>query len=68
MNNQVPANSQELTTNLAYEYWERRGRPFGSPEIDWSAAEKALATSRGHSEKEFSLYSLQMGPNETSHH
>ena len=68
MNNQVAANLHELTTNLAYEYWERRGRPFGSPEIDWSAAEKALATSRGHSEKEFSLYSLRMEPNETSYH
>jgi Protein of unknown function (DUF2934) len=68
MNNHVPANAQEHTRNLAFEYWERRGRPFGSPEIDWSAAEKALATSRGHSEKEFSLCSLQMRPKETSHH
>ena len=27
---------------LAYELWERRGRPLGSPEIDWYAAERAL--------------------------
>jgi len=27
---------------LAYELWERRGRPLGSPEIDWYAAESAL--------------------------
>ena len=27
---------------LAYEFWLRRGRPFGSPEIDWYAAENAL--------------------------
>jgi len=33
----------ELTEKLAYYYWERRGRPLGSPEIDWFAAEQALA-------------------------
>ena len=22
----------------AYQYWEQRGRPFGSPEIDWLKA------------------------------
>jgi hypothetical protein len=32
----------ELMRKLAYEYWERRGRPFGSSEVDWSAAEKAI--------------------------
>jgi len=26
---------RELTKKLAYQYWERRGRPLGSPEIDW---------------------------------
>jgi len=25
-------NLDELTRKLAYEYWEGRGRPFGSPE------------------------------------
>jgi hypothetical protein len=23
---------------LAYRYWEERGRPFGSPEVDWYRA------------------------------
>jgi hypothetical protein len=32
----------ELMKKLAYEYWERRGRPLGSPEIDWSAAERTI--------------------------
>jgi len=33
---------------LAYEFWERRGRPHGSPEVDWCQAEKQLwARSRG---------------------
>ena len=24
---------------LAYQYWEQRGRPIGSPEVDWYRAE-----------------------------
>lgn len=64
MSDFVGANSDELTRKLAYENWERRGRPFGSPEIDWSAAEKALASSRGPSEGEFSLMGLQVEPDE----
>jgi Protein of unknown function (DUF2934) len=26
----------------AYELWVQRGRPIGSPEVDWDAAEKQL--------------------------
>jgi hypothetical protein len=50
--------SHELTEKLAYKYWERRGRPLGSPEIDWFAAEKTLASSQDP------LYSVRLGPNE----
>jgi hypothetical protein len=32
----------ELVQKLAYQHWEKRGSPLGSPEIDWFAAEKAL--------------------------
>jgi Protein of unknown function (DUF2934) len=32
----------ELVQKLAYQYWEKRGSPLGSPEIDWCAAEKAV--------------------------
>jgi DUF2934 family protein len=32
----------EFVAKLAYKLWEDRGRPFGSPEIDWFAAERAL--------------------------
>jgi hypothetical protein len=53
-----------LTEKLAYIYWERRGRPLGSPEVDWAAAEKTLAPSFNHSENELPLYSLQFEPNE----
>ena len=30
--------THEEIARLAYELWERRGRPLGSPEIDWYAA------------------------------
>jgi len=47
---------------LAYELWERRGHPFGSPEIDWYAAESAL---RGKdSRQEFSLPGVRFEPEE----
>jgi hypothetical protein len=32
----------EVVQKLAYQHWEERGRPLGSPEIDWFAAEKAV--------------------------
>ena len=37
----------EVTAVLAYRLWEKRGCPFGSPEVDWFEAkiqmDKALA-------------------------
>ena len=32
----------EYVAKLAYELWTQRGRPLGSPDIDWLAAEKAV--------------------------
>ena len=32
----------EFVERLAYQHWEARGRPLGSPEVDWFAAERAL--------------------------
>lgn len=32
----------EIVRELAYQHWENRGRPLGSPEVDWFAAEEAL--------------------------
>ena len=31
-----------MVEKLAYQHWEKRGSPPGSPEIDWFAAEKAM--------------------------
>jgi hypothetical protein len=44
---------------LAYELWERRGRPLGSPEVDWYAAESALRVR--DSQEQFSLLSVHPG-------
>ena len=32
----------EFVERLAYQYWEARGMPLGSPEVDWDAAERAV--------------------------
>lgn len=32
----------EFVAKLAYKFWEERGRPMGSPEVDWLAAERAV--------------------------
>jgi Protein of unknown function (DUF2934) len=36
----------EITAKPAYQLWEQRGRPFGSPEVDWFAAKKTLGASQ----------------------
>jgi len=64
MNDLFVGDLHELTAKLAYEYWERRGHPFGSPEVDWFAAERALASSRRYSKDDFSLCSVRLEPNE----
>ena len=40
--------NMELKTvaELAYQYWEDRGRPWGSPQEDWLRAEHALKAHR----------------------
>jgi hypothetical protein len=32
----------EFVAKLAYKFWEERGHPFGSPEVDWFRAERAV--------------------------
>jgi hypothetical protein len=32
----------ELVQKLAYQLWEKRGSPLGSPEMDWFGAENAM--------------------------
>lgn len=52
MEEQRSQNHHERTAELAYELWERRGRPIGSPEVDWVAAEETLLSSQMSSEAE----------------
>ena len=35
----------EFVERLAYKLWVERGRPSGSPDIDWAAAERAVYSS-----------------------
>jgi hypothetical protein len=35
----------EFVARLAYRLWEQRGRPLGSPDVDWFAAEQAVYAS-----------------------
>ena len=35
----------EFVEKLAYRLWEQRGRPLGSPFVDWFAAEQAVYAS-----------------------
>ena len=56
------AYSHDEIAKLAYELRERRGRPLGSPEIDWHAAESALGLR--DSPEEFSLPGVLFEPEE----
>jgi len=47
----------DLVQKLAYERWENRGRPLGSPEIDWFAAEKVVR-------EYLSASGIELGPDE----
>jgi len=46
---------------LAYAYWEDRGRPEGSPEIDWFRAIETLGVELA---SELSLSALAFGPSD----
>jgi hypothetical protein len=35
----------EFVKELAYKLWAQRGRPLGSPDVDWFAAEQAVYAS-----------------------
>lgn len=56
--------AREVTAKIAYELWERRGRPLGSPEVDWFAAEKALASAQRDPKLDFPLYGITLEANE----
>jgi hypothetical protein len=38
--------THEELRELAYRFWEERGRPYGSPEVDWQRAEEEMERRR----------------------
>ena len=38
--------THEDVARLAYRFWEERGAPIGSPEVDWARAEQAQSGQR----------------------
>jgi hypothetical protein len=35
---------RESIERLAYQLWEERGRPWGTPDLDWFAAEQEISS------------------------
>ena len=64
MDDFLVGDSHDVTAKLAYQLWEQRGRPFGSPEVDWFEAEKALASARRDPKLDFPLYGITLEANE----
>ena len=63
MDNFFAGDAHDVTAKLAYQFWEQRGRPCGSPEVDWFAAEKALASAQRDLKLDF-LYGITLEANE----
>jgi hypothetical protein len=59
----IAGDEHEVTAILAYRLWEKRGRPLGSPVVDWFEAEKQLALSR-KSQTALNIFGLAMEANE----
>jgi hypothetical protein len=51
----------EVTAVFAYRLWEKRGRPVGSPEVDWFEAKNQLATELAKSEALIALSAVHVG-------
>ena len=49
---------------LAYRVWEERGRPEGSPDVDWFRAVHALRAEEDH--RDIALSSVHVGPDTTA--
>ena len=58
-----PLAAHEPTAKLACQPGEQWGRPFGSPEVDWFAAEKALRSAQRDPKLDL-LYGITLEANE----
>jgi hypothetical protein len=61
-NNQMK--KHEAVEKLAYQQWEERGSPFGSPDEDWFHAEQEIMQ-RSDSPSRLPFSPLTMGPLES---
>jgi hypothetical protein len=50
---------REQVENLAYRFWLQRGRPIGSPDVDWFHAEDELGRARLTSDLPLSAYATE---------
>ncbi len=58
---------EKAIAQLAYEYWERRGRPFGSPEVDWFRAESDLDAQRNWYPNTTAVSGIQLFPSQIAY-
>jgi hypothetical protein len=64
MADSISIDLHELKAKLAYQHWEARGRPFGSPEIDWFAAAKGVDSAISSTSTDLFSSDIRMGPDE----
>ena len=60
----MAGDEHEVTAILAYRLWEKRGRPLGSPEVDWFEAKKQLVPVPARGEHVFRIFDVGMEANE----
>ena len=60
----IAGEEHEVTAVLAYRLWEKRGRPLGSPEVDWFEAKNQLATALAKNGALIALFAVGMEPKE----
>ena len=47
----MPNDAHRLLQNLAHAAWVRRGKPLGSPEVDWEEAKRLVAAANKQDEE-----------------
>ncbi|HEY6388500.1 MAG TPA: DUF2934 domain-containing protein [Candidatus Acidoferrum sp.] len=56
----IAGEEHEVTAIVAYRLWEKRGRPIGSPEVDWFAAKNQLSAALAKNESIIPVFGLRM--------
>ena len=62
----IAGDEHEVTAILAYRLWEKRGRPLGSPEVDWFDAKSQLTNSMANDDAGMAIFGTRMGAREGS--